>query len=114
MAKLTKRDKYLRRKYGITEATFKKMLAHGKGKCWICQNPPKKLNLNTDHDHKSGQVRGLLCFFCNKYLIGRRRREHAYLFVRAAEYLSSTVDWRNAVQESQGRNTKKSEVPRST
>lgn len=92
--KLTRRDKYLRAKYGITEAIYKKMLAVFGGKCWICETLPKKSKLNVDHDHKTGQVRGLLCFFCNKYMIGRRRAEHAHLFERAASYLRNTLDWR--------------------
>jgi hypothetical protein len=96
MIKLTRRDAYLRKKYKITEAIYKKMLAVNGGKCWICIRLPKKSVLNVDHDHKTGQVRGLLCFFCNKYMIGRRRREHAHLFERAAQYLNSKVDWRES------------------
>ena len=92
--KLTRRDTYLRKKYGITEAVFLKMLALHSKKCWICHTVPKKSVLNVDHDHKTQQVRGLLCFFCNKYMIGRRRTEHAHLFEKAAAYLRSTVDWR--------------------
>ena len=38
--KLTTRDKYLRAKYGITEATYKAMLAQGDGACWICKRKP--------------------------------------------------------------------------
>jgi hypothetical protein len=94
MKKTTKRDKYLRSKYSITEAIYKNMLAAQGGVCAICSRAPKGLNLNVDHDHKTGQVRGLLCFFCNKYMIGRRRREHVVLFERAAAYLASTKDWR--------------------
>jgi len=93
--KLTSRDKYLRRKYGITEATYFVMVKKYNGGCWICGKKPKPGKaLNVDHDHKTGQVRGLLDFFCNKFVIGRRRREHVPTFLRAAEYLSSTVDWR--------------------
>jgi len=95
MPKLTSRDRYLRRKYGITEATYFVMVKKYNGGCWICGKKPKPGKaLNVDHDHKTGQVRGLLDFFCNKFVIGRRRREHVPTFLRAAEYLSSTVDWR--------------------
>lgn len=103
--KLTVRDKYLRSKYGITEETYFAMAKHGGGNCWICKRPPKPGKaLNVDHQHltklekktqKFGTVRGLLCFFCNKYLIGRRKGEHAYMFENAAAYLRSTKDWRN-------------------
>jgi len=91
---LTRRDKYLRKKYGITEATYTKMFLLHNATCWICKKKPKKSALNVDHDHKTGQVRGLLCFFCNKFLVGRRRREHSYLFDAASAYLKSEVDWR--------------------
>jgi len=102
--KQTKRDKYLQSKYGITEEIYNTMLAHNQGGCWICDRKPKPgTNLNVDHEHprkkvpgSGGNVRGLLCFFCNKYLIGRRRAEHAWLFERAAAYLKSTKDWRKA------------------
>ena len=104
--KLTTRDKYLLKKYGITEATYGAMLAHGNGVCWICKRKPMPgKNLNVDHEHLTkaqrkagmtfGKVRGLLDYFCNKYMIGRRKTEHAPLFRSAAEYLESPKDWRN-------------------
>lgn len=37
-----------------------------KGKCAICGHPLKKRNI--DHDHKTGEVRGILCWRCNKAL----------------------------------------------
>ena len=95
MIRLTRRDTYLRKKYKITEVTYNKMLAVHDGKCWICKLKPKKSTLNVDHDHKTQQVRGLLCFLCNKFLVGRRRREHAHLFEATALYLKSETDWRN-------------------
>lgn len=104
------RGKYLRAKYGITEATYWDMLEHGNIKCWICARPPKPGKaLNVDHEHLTkaqkksgtmfGKVRGLLCFFCNKYMIGRRKTEHAQLFENAAKYLRSEKDWRTHEKE---------------
>lgn len=112
MAKLStsKRDSYLRRTYDITEATYQAMLRTHDGKCWICDRKPLPgKNLNVDHEHltkpqrkkgmKFGKVRGLLCYFCNKYLIGRRKTADAYKFRNAAEYLEEPYDWRTyAVQ----------------
>ncbi len=103
----SKRDKYLMLKYGIDERIYKLMLAHGKGACWICKRKPLPgKNLNVDHQHltkaerkagmKFGKVRGLLDFFCNKYMIGRRKTEHAALFEEAAKYLRSPKDWRDS------------------
>jgi hypothetical protein len=95
-----KRDAYLRRTYGITAETYARMLLVHDGSCWICRRPPKPgKNLNVDHLHDKAnpKVRGLLCFFCNKYLIGRRKQHHAYMYRNAAEYLESPQDWRQNV-----------------
>lgn len=63
------RDLYLRRKYGITEKDYDRMFTLQLGGCAICGSTPKKRRLSVDHNHKSGKVRGLLCFPCN-YGIG--------------------------------------------
>lgn len=84
--------------YGITEAEYKLLLDYTDGTCWICSKPPKEgKNLSVDHDHQVEKtwgiresIRGILCFMCNRRLIGRRRREHAELYRSAYEYLLST------------------------
>jgi len=73
---VTKRDSYLRRRYGITEAEYESILKKQKGVCWICGKPPKKRRLHVDHKHvlkdkkqppeeTRKRVRGLLCWGCN-------------------------------------------------
>ena len=58
-------------KYGITLDEYDELLKKQKGVCAICGKPETKIVWNTvcrltvDHDHKSGVVRGLLCFRCN-------------------------------------------------
>lgn len=51
---------------------------HG-DKCAICNKPRSafKNKLAVDHNHKSGKIRGLLCFYCNKRIIGRNNIETA-------------------------------------
>jgi len=41
--------------------------------CAICKKPRSafKKNLSVDHDHKTNKIRGLLCFRCNKFIVGR-------------------------------------------
>ena len=117
MADKAARDLYLRRKYGISQAVYEKMLALGGGNCWICQRPPKPgKSLAVDHDHKTGQVRGLLDWQCNKYLVGRRRREHGELYRRAADYLANPKDWRYDAKPRRQKKSKRSNRshPRST
>ena len=68
-----KRDQYLKKKYGIGIEEYKRMFKAQNGVCAVCRRPPKnkKKNLHVDHDHKTGEVRGLLCYYCNRRVIGR-------------------------------------------
>ena len=52
-------------RYGLTYEDYDKLLAEQEGVCAVCHRPPKTQRLNVDHDHKTGRVRGLLCFRCN-------------------------------------------------
>jgi hypothetical protein len=54
-------------RYDITPKQHADMLLRQKGLCAICQKPPTaKRALATDHCHKTGRVRGLLCYKCNR------------------------------------------------
>ena len=61
------RDKYLKKKYGISLQDYNKMVTEQEGLCWICE---KESDLVVDHDHDTGKVRGLLCSLCNTSLGG--------------------------------------------
>lgn len=61
----------LRRYYGMTIEQYDKLYADQNGKCAICEKAEdnrKKQRLSVDHDHKTGQVRGLLCDRHNRAL----------------------------------------------
>lgn len=75
----------LQRQYGLTIERYDGMLVAQGGVCAICGNPPKKRRLCVDHDHKTGKVRGLLCFRCNYGLSWFRDKPE--LFDTAAGYL---------------------------
>jgi hypothetical protein len=67
--KASDRRSYLKRKYGITPAQYDQMLAVQGGVCAICGRKPRSdISLHVDHDHETGQRRGLLCFKCNNAL----------------------------------------------
>lgn len=51
--------------YRLTEEAFNAMLVASGGRCAICH---KERELVVDHDHATGEVRGLLCHHCNKAL----------------------------------------------
>jgi hypothetical protein len=59
------------------------------GRCAICGKVPRSRRLAVDHDHKTGEVRGLLCasgdFGCNKGL--GYFNDDPELLRRAYEYL---------------------------
>jgi hypothetical protein len=61
--------------FGITLEQYEAMMDEQSGCCAICEQPPGeanghryKLRLHVDHDHNTGNVRGLLCNCCNAAL----------------------------------------------
>ena len=58
----------LQRNYGITSIEYDRILASQNGVCACCytSNPGGHHKIfNVDHCHKTGKVRGLLCYPCN-------------------------------------------------
>lgn len=61
------------------EAERQKMSDSQEQRCAICKKHESmfKKRLAVDHNHKTGKVRGLLCYRCNKFLVGRQTIESA-------------------------------------
>ena len=61
------RKNSLKRLYGITLQEYQVLLDAQNGVCAVCGEPPqgKRKFLAVDHDHETGQIRGLLCTTCN-------------------------------------------------
>lgn len=53
------------REYGITLEQHKSMYIDQNGRCALCGEPVPYDMVNTDHDHKTGKIRGILCRKCN-------------------------------------------------
>lgn len=69
--KLSFRDNYYKRNYGITLEDYERMFEDQKGLCLICGNVQAHKSfkhLCIDHNHETGEVRGLLCHNCNTKL----------------------------------------------
>lgn len=75
--KIGYRDRWLRSKYGITLQEYDTKLKQQKYCCAICLTTSpagegirktRELSFAVDHDHDTGQVRGLLCNLCNRAL----------------------------------------------
>ena len=81
-------------RFGITEAQYQKMFEMQGGVCAICRRPPKTRRLAVEHDHKTGRVRCLACFSCNRNKIGTNTVESAR---RVLALLASDFDGRSIV-----------------
>ena len=73
----------------MTEADAAEMLERQGGVCAICQSAPA---IHIDHDHRTGAVRGMLCFRCNAAL--GQLGDSPDVLVRAARYLLTAAEQR--------------------
>jgi recombination endonuclease VII len=79
---------YVEKTYGISAEDYKKLYEAQGGRCAICKRATGAARrLAVDHDHKTGEVRGLLCKPCNRYGLGMFARDDPEIFDRAADYL---------------------------
>lgn len=84
--KISPRDARLRRLYNVTEQEWDEVLAFQGGGCAICGKKGVSRSLATDHDHATGEFRGILCHRHNVML---REGLTPEVLQRAAEYLQS-------------------------
>ena len=83
----------IKRKYGLSKEAYEQLFARQFGRCGICVVPLEKIGTwpnkastaYVDHDHETGQVRGLLCYRCNRALGGFL--DSARVLRAAAEYI---------------------------
>ena len=87
-----RRDRELKKKYGISFDTYISMLTAQNGVCAICKRPETQLDkggnirpLCVDHCHTTGKVRGLLCASCNLAL--GNLEDNVQYFLNAISYL---------------------------
>lgn len=64
------RESSLKRNYDLTVAEYNVMLLNQNGLCLACEIHQSQLTrpLAVDHNHETGDVRGLLCTNCNSAL----------------------------------------------
>lgn len=88
-SRLAARARWLEATYNLSLAEYERILAYQNFGCGICGRPPAKgKSLAVDHAHENGQqgpVRGLLCFFCNKRVLGARSAD---ILVKTAAYVT--------------------------
>lgn len=86
-ARDSKHNAHLKRTYGITIDDYYDMLVFQGGTCYICNGGTSRRYLAVDHNHKTEEVRGLLCATCNKVLAAVR--DDPERLRKAAQYLES-------------------------
>ncbi len=86
--KIGKNNSYLR-KYGITLSEKLDRLKSQGYQCLICSRQINQYSGKVDHDHETGQIRGILCNFCNTAL--GSFQDDVQLLQNAIEYLKINV-----------------------
>lgn len=87
------RKSKLKALYGITPEDYQAMLEQQNHACAICKKKCRSgYRLSVDHDHETGQVRGLLCRACNQVL--GLAGESVAILEGAISYLSEANQWR--------------------
>ena len=81
------RHRQFKHKFNITLQDYNRMFAEQGGCCAICRRHQSefKKRLHVDHNHKTGQIRALLCCNCN-VVIGKSM-ESVEILAKMAEYL---------------------------
>jgi Recombination endonuclease VII len=76
---------HIKERFGITPSDYDEMIRMQLGRCTLCGDIEGDVGLHIDHDHKTGNIRGLLCNRCNAALErlekipGWAQRAEAYL-----------------------------------
>lgn len=86
------KDQYIRYHYGISIEEFENLFQKQNGVCSICGKPETSKHqrgtlktLSIDHSHRTGKVRGLLCYNCNRGI--GHLQEDVLILKRAIDYL---------------------------
>ena len=82
------RRAHLKQKYNITLEKYEEMLENQNHVCKICGSPEmnnKNKVLCVDHNHKTEEIRGLLCGLCNAGI--GHFKDDINLFINAIKYL---------------------------
>ena len=83
------------KKYRLSSEEYEAMLSSQSGRCAICEDlMGGGKNEHIDHDHVTGQVRGILCSQCNT-AIGKFK-DSPEIILKAAEYVMRSWDQTSA------------------
>lgn len=84
---------HLKRHYGITPEQYQELFDKQGGCCVVCGKHQTQLTqrLAVDHNHDTGEIRGLACTYCNHKIIGAHTDGDTLR--RLADYVENGVGW---------------------
>lgn len=91
------RKRSLKQRYGLTIEEWQVLVSKQKNLCAICLEPNTQRNnkteevrsLHVDHNHDTGEIRGLLCHGCNAAL--GLVKDNVNTLVRMIDYLKGNL-----------------------
>jgi len=86
-------EKKLKDDFGMTMEDYTNMYEKQKGLCAICGTHQdfQEVRMAVDHNHKTEEIRGLLCRYCNSGL--GLFKDNPSSLISAAEYLNPTIEY---------------------
>ena len=83
---------HLKKKYGLSIEEFTALYQKQNGKCAVCDviGDETLKGLVVDHNHETGEVRGLLCNVCNSHVI-HVVETYPHLLEKAKTYLGGSL-----------------------
>ncbi|AXH44386.1 endonuclease VII [Arthrobacter phage MargaretKali] len=91
----TNRKNHLLRTYGLTVEAYDEMFSAQGEACAVCRSSEPGKCWAVDHDHATGEVRGILCWNCNVGL--GHFRDDPIALIAAADYVMRSRAAREAV-----------------
>lgn len=87
-----KNKQHIKRSYGLEWEEYVSLMDKQEGKCLLCSSSGSGKNnrLVVDHDHDTGEVRGLLCWSCNVGI--GLFKEDTELLNKVIKYISREID----------------------
>lgn len=87
------RERRLQRVYGISTKQYSELLKKQNHRCAICEKhqDDEKQRFAVDHNHITGEIRGLLCYYCNHRVVGKHR--DGVLLRKIADYVEQGTGW---------------------
>lgn len=87
-----KNKQHIKRSYGLEWEDYVALMDKQKGKCLLCgsDGSGKDSRLVVDHDHDTGEVRGLLCWNCNVGI--GLFKEDTELLEKVIKYINREID----------------------